>query len=116
MQTATSNGITIINFGMGSAMAATVMDLLSVVMPKAVLFLGKCGGLKKNNEVAICCCPLQPSEEKEQATITCRRKCPPCPSFRLQMAVSHVIRRYEQDYFTGTVYTTNRRVWSMTRI
>ena len=48
MQTATANNITIINFGMGSPMAATVMDLLSAIEPKAVLFLGKCGGLKKN--------------------------------------------------------------------
>ena len=31
MQTATANNITIINFGMGSAMAATVMDLLSAI-------------------------------------------------------------------------------------
>ena len=48
MQTATANDITIINFGMGSPMAATVMDILSAISPKAVLFLGKCGGLKKN--------------------------------------------------------------------
>ena len=47
MQTATAEDITIVNFGMGSAMAATVMDLLSAVEPKAVLFLGKCGGFKK---------------------------------------------------------------------
>jgi AMP nucleosidase len=47
MKSATANNITIINFGMGSAMAATVMDLLSAIEPKAVLFLGKCGGLKK---------------------------------------------------------------------
>jgi AMP nucleosidase len=47
MRSATANNITIINFGMGSAMAATVMDLLSAIEPKAVLFLGKCGGLKK---------------------------------------------------------------------
>jgi AMP nucleosidase len=47
MQTATAKDITIINFGMGSPMAATIMDLLSAINPKAVLFLGKCGGLKK---------------------------------------------------------------------
>ncbi|MEN8253838.1 MAG: sulfatase-like hydrolase/transferase [Verrucomicrobiota bacterium] len=47
MQSATANNITIINFGMGSAMAATIMDLLSAIKPKAVLFLGKCGALKK---------------------------------------------------------------------
>ena len=47
MPNATAHGITIINFGMGSANAATIMDLLSSIEPKAVLFLGKCGGLKK---------------------------------------------------------------------
>ena len=47
MQSATAENLTILNFGMGSAMAATVMDLLAAIEPKAVLFLGKCGGLKK---------------------------------------------------------------------
>ena len=47
MQCATAEGITIINFGMGSPGAATIMDLLTAIQPEAVLFLGKCGGLKK---------------------------------------------------------------------
>ena len=46
MPCATAQGISIINFGIGSANAATIMDLLSAINPKAVLFLGKCGGLK----------------------------------------------------------------------
>jgi len=29
----------------------------------------------------------------------------------LQKAVSTTIRNHERDYWTGTVYTTNRRVW-----
>lgn len=37
MQCATAENITIINFGMGSPTAATIMDLLSSIMPKAVL-------------------------------------------------------------------------------
>ena len=47
MPNATADGITIINFGMGPSNAATVMDLLSAIKPKAALFLGKCGGLKE---------------------------------------------------------------------
>ena len=58
MQCATANGITIINFGMGSASAATCMDLLSAIGPKAVLFLGKCGGLKRKNEVGDLVLPI----------------------------------------------------------
>src|SRR3546814_8952120 len=51
MPSATHDGITMINFGMGSANAATVMDLLTAYEPKAVLFLGKCGGLKRKNQL-----------------------------------------------------------------
>jgi AMP nucleosidase len=36
---------------------------------------------------------------------------PALPAFSLQKAVSTTIRNYNIDYFTGTVFTTNRRVW-----
>src|SRR5690606_22191561 len=58
MQSVTAEGITIINFGMGSPMAATVMDLLSAIKPKAVLFLGKAGGLKKKNKIGDLVLPI----------------------------------------------------------
>jgi AMP nucleosidase len=111
MQTATANGITIINFGMGSAMAATVMDLLSAIHPEAVLFLGKCGGLKKNTQIGDLILPIAAIRGEGTSNDYMPTEVPALPSFRLQMAVSHVIRKYERDYLTGTVYTTNRRVW-----
>ena len=58
MQCATAENITIINFGMGSPGAATIMDLLSAITPKAVLFLGKCGGLKKRNKIGDLILPI----------------------------------------------------------
>ena len=58
MPCATSDGISVINFGMGSANAATIMDLLSAIHPKAVLFLGKCGGLKKKNKLGDLILPI----------------------------------------------------------
>jgi AMP nucleosidase len=111
MQTATANDITIINFGMGSAMAATVMDLLSAIAPAAVLFLGKCGGLKKNTLIGDLILPIAAIRGEGTSNDYMVPEVPALPSFRLQMAVSHVIRKYERDYYTGTVYTTNRRVW-----
>jgi Phosphorylase superfamily len=36
---------------------------------------------------------------------------PALPAFQLQRAVSTMIRDLGYDYWTGTVYTTNRRVW-----
>jgi AMP nucleosidase len=110
MQTATANNITIINFGMGSAMAATVMDLLSAVSPKAVLFLGKCGGLKKT-QIGDLVLPIAAIRGGGTSNDYMRPEIPALPSFRLQRAVSSVIKQHELDYWTGTVYTTNRRIW-----
>jgi AMP nucleosidase len=110
MQTATANNITIINFGMGSAMAATVMDLLSAIKPKAALFLGKCGGLKKT-KIGDLVLPIAAIRGEGTSNDYLPAEIPALPSFRLQRAVSSTIKKYERDYFTGTVYTTNRRVW-----
>ena len=110
MQTATSRNITIINFGMGSAMAATVMDLLGAVNPKAVLFLGKCGGLKKT-QIGDLILPIAAIRGEGTSNDYMRPEIPALPSFRLQRAVSSTIKKHELDYWTGTVYTTNRRIW-----
>ncbi len=110
MQTATFNNITIINFGMGSAMAATVMDLLSAIEPKAVLLLGKCGGLKKT-KVGDLILPIAAIRGEGTSNDYMPSEIPALPSFRLQQSISFVIKKHELDYWTGTVYTTNRRVW-----
>jgi AMP nucleosidase len=111
MQSATANGITIINFGMGSAMAATIMDLLSAIHPKAVLFLGKCGGLKKKTAVGDMILPIAAIRGEGTSNDYLPPEVPALPSFRLQRSVSSMIKKHELDYWTGTVYTTNRRVW-----
>jgi len=111
MQTATANNITIINFGMGSAMAATIMDLLSAINPKAVLFLGKCGGLKKKTALGDYILPIAAIRGEGTSDDYLPPEVPALPSFRLQRAVSSVIKNMGQDYWTGVVFTTNRRVW-----
>ncbi|WBA42501.1 AMP nucleosidase [Hymenobacter canadensis] len=111
MQTATANGITIINFGMGSPMAATVMDLISAVKPKAALFLGKCGGLKNKTKLGDLILPIAAIRGEGTSDDYLPAEIPALPSFRLQRAVSSMIKKHEKDYWTGTVYTTNRRVW-----
>ena len=110
MPSATANDITIVNFGMGSAMAATVMDLLAAVEPKAVLFLGKCGGFKKTR-VGDYILPIAAIRGEGTSNDYLPPEIPALPSFRLQSAVSASIVRHNLDYWTGTIYTTNRRVW-----
>lgn len=111
MQTATHGGITIINFSMGSAMAATIMDLLTAINPKAVLFLGKCGGLKKKNQIGDLILPIAAIRGEGTSNDYFPSEVPALPSFNLQKAISYTIRLANRDYWTGTVYTTNRRVW-----
>src|SRR2546430_13441115 len=110
MMSATAGGLTILNFGMGSAMAATVMDLLAAVAPKAVLFLGKCGGFKKT-KVGDFILPIAAIRGEGTSNDYLPPQIPALPSFRLQAAVSAMIVKRDLDYWTGTVYTTNRRVW-----
>src|SRR5271165_1533058 len=110
MQSATAENLSILNFGMGSAMAATVMDLLAAVEPKAVLFLGKCGGLKKT-KVGDFVLPIAAIRGEGASNDYMPAEIPALPSFRLQKAVSAMIVKHGLEYWTGTVYTTNRRVW-----
>jgi AMP nucleosidase len=116
MQSVTANGITIINFGMGSSVAATVMDLLTAIKPKAVVFLGKCGGLKRKNNVGDLILPIAAIRGEGTSNDYLPPEVPALPSFALQKAISTTIRDFSLDYWTGTCYTTNRRVWEHDKV
>ena len=111
MPNVTAEGITLINFGMGSPNAATVMDLLSAVKPQACLLLGKCGGLKRKNSLGDLILPIAAIRGEGTSNDYFPPEVPALPAFSLQKAVSTTIRNHDRDYWTGTVYTTNRRVW-----
>jgi AMP nucleosidase len=111
MPNVTAEGITLIDFGMGSPNAATVMDLLGAIHPEAALFLGKCGGLKKKNQIGDLILPIAAIRGEGTSNDYFPPEVPALPAFNLQKAISTTIRNHERDYWTGTVYTTNRRVW-----
>ncbi|MDG1721933.1 MAG: AMP nucleosidase [SAR86 cluster bacterium] len=112
MQAATnSNGLTIINFGMGSPNAATIMDLLVAVKPKGVLFLGKCGGLKDSSEIGNFILPIGAIRGDGTSNDYFPLEVPALPSFKLHKFVSDIIVEKQSDYRTGVIFTTNRRVW-----
>ena len=111
MISASAEGITIINFGMGSPNAAIIMDLLGAIRPKAVLFLGKCGGITNKTTVGDYILPIAAIRGEGTSNDYYPPEVPALPAFMLQRAVSSAIRDGAHDYWTGTVYTTNRRVW-----
>ncbi len=111
MPNASAEGITIINFGMGSPNAATIVDLLSAIQPKACLFLGKCGGLKKKYKLGDLIIPIAAVRSEGTSNDYLPPEVPALPAFMLQRAISSTTRDYGRDYWTGTVLTTNKRVW-----
>jgi AMP nucleosidase len=112
MQAATSDNITIINFGIGSPNAGLIIDLLEAIKPKAVLFLGKCGGTKTGkNKVGDLVLPIAAIRGEGTSDDYLPPEVPALPAFALQKAVSTTIRDYNLDYWTGVIYTTNKRVW-----
>lgn len=111
MRCATADGITIINFGMGSPNAAIIMDLLSAARPKACLFLGKCGGISPKTQLGDLVLPIAGIRGEGTSNDYFPSEVPALPAFMMQRAVSSTIRDLGHDYWTGTVYTTNRRVW-----
>lgn len=112
MQAATNSaGLTIINFGIGSANAATIMDLLSARQPKGALFLGKCGGLKKSTEIGHFILPIAAIRGEGTSNDYFPPEVPALPSFKLHKFVSEKIAQHRHEYRTGVVYTTNRRLW-----
>jgi AMP nucleosidase len=111
MPSATAGNITMINFSMGSANAATIMDLLGAVEPKAVLFLGKCGVTKESLALGDFILPIAAIRGEGTSNDYFPAEVPALPAFALQKAVSTTIREHHRDYWTGVVYTTNRRVW-----
>ncbi|MEM9185993.1 MAG: AMP nucleosidase [Planctomycetota bacterium] len=112
MQAATnSDGVTIINFGIGSPNAATIMDLLTAYNPKAALFLGKCGGVKHTTEIGHFILPIGAIRGEGTSDDYLPARVPALPSFKLHKFVSQKLVERNLDYRTGVVYTTNRRVW-----
>jgi len=116
MQAATSgHGLTMINFGIGSPNAATVMDLLSARRPEGVLFLGKCGGLKTSTEIGHFILPIGAIRGEGTSDDYFPPEVPALPSFKLHKFVSEKLTSRNLEYRTGVVYTTNRRVWEHDR-
>ena len=113
MQSATNkDGLSIINFGIGSPNAALIMDLLTAKNPKGgVLFLGKCGGLKDTSEIGNFILPIAAIRGEGTSNDYFPPEVPALPSFKLHKFISDKIIEADCDYRTGVIYTTNRRLW-----
>lgn len=111
MPSASARGITMINFGIGSPNAATIMDLLEAVPVRASLFLGKCGGLHDSFSLGDFILPVAAIRHEGTSDNYFPPEVPALPTFNLQRATAEIVQQHSSDYWAGTVLTTNRRVW-----
>lgn len=104
-------GVTIIEFGIGSAMAALICELVAVIEPKAVLFLGLCGGVHSSLKVGDFILPIASIRAEGVSGHFLPPQVPALPTFKVQKFVSQVLVEHGHDYRTGTIHSTDLRFW-----
>lgn len=103
--------VTIIEFGVGSAMAALIGELISVVQPKAVLFLGLCGAVHPSLKVGDFILPIASIRAEGVSRHFLPTQVPALPTFKIQKFVSQILVEHNQEYRTGTIHSTDFRFW-----
>ena len=103
--------VTIIEFGVGSAMAALIGELLAVVEPKAVLFLGLAGGVHPSLEVGDFILPIASIRGEGVTQHFLPEQVPALPTFKVQKFVSQILVEHGLEYRTGTIHSTDYRFW-----
>ena len=103
--------VTIVEFGVGSAMAALVGELISVISPKAVLFLGLCGAVHRSLKVGDFVLPIAAIRAEGVSNHFLPPQVPALPTFKVQKFVSQILVEHDLDYRTGTVHSTDFRFW-----
>lgn len=103
-------GITMINFGIGTSLAATVIDLLVAIRPKFIIFIGKCAGIKQKIKIGDYIIPISAIRGEGTSYDYYPREIPALPFFPGQRIIGEILKKNKLQYFTGSLYTTNRRV------
>ena len=103
--------VTIIEFGVGSAMAALVGELVSVINPKAVLFLGLCGAVHQSLKVGDFILPIASIRAEGVSGHFLPKQVPALPTFKVQKFVSQILVENKMEYRTGTIHSTDFRFW-----
>jgi AMP nucleosidase len=103
--------ISVINYGVGSPVAALVIDLLSFIKPKAVLMIGMCGGLRQDYQVGDFFNPVAAVRGEGTSDAYMPPQIPSLSSFTLQRTVVETLEKQHLPYHTGVIHTTNIRFW-----
>jgi len=103
--------ISIIDFGIGSPMAALIVDLLSHLQPRVVLMLGLCGGLHTSYQVGHYFNPIAAIRDDGTSEHYMPPQVPSLSSFDIQRFTVGEMEKHGVPYHTGVIHTTNLRFW-----
>ncbi len=106
-----SYNMSMIDFKIGAPTAALIIEVLSVLDPQAVLFLGMCGGLHKSLVVGDFILPMAAIRDEGVSRHFLPPQVPSLPAFKIQKFVSQQLVEAGYDYRTGVVHTTDYRFW-----
>jgi len=104
-------GVSIIDFSIGSPVAALIIEVLATAEPKATLFLGICGGLHRSLVVGDLILPTAAIRDEGASRHFMPQQVPALPTFKIQKFVSQIVVEDGLDYRTGVVHTTDYRFW-----
>ncbi len=104
-------GVSIIDFSIGSPVAALIIEVLATADPKATLFLGICGGLHRSLVVGDFVLPTAAIRDDGASRHFMPPQVPALPTFKIQKFVSQIVVEHDLDYRTGVVHTTDYRFW-----
>ena len=105
------DGVSIINFSIGSPTAALIIECLATINPTAVLLLGMCGGLHRSLKKGDFIIPTAAIRDEGVSHHFMPRQVPALPTFKVQKFVSQILVERGLDYRTGVVHTTDYRFW-----
>ncbi|MDR3624165.1 MAG: AMP nucleosidase [Chlamydiales bacterium] len=103
--------VSILDFKMGSPVAALVVDLCSFLPVKACLMLGMCGGLRRRYQVGEYFVPVAGIRGEGTSDFYYPPEVPALANFLMQRSVTQVLDDLKVNYHIGITHTTNIRFW-----
>ena len=103
--------ISIIDYRVGSPMAALIMDVISYVEPQCAVMLGLCGGLHHTQSVGDLLLPMAAIRDEGASLHYMPTQVPSLPAFMVQQLISEELMDQDIPFRTGVLHTTDYRMW-----
>jgi len=113
-KTDNSDGVSIVNIGVGPSNAKNFTDHIAVLRPDAMLMVGHCAGIRNHQEIGDFVLASGYMRNDRVLDDALPLSVPVTPSFLLNRYLVRVLEERNLTYRVGVVYTTVDRNWELT--